>query len=100
VADFAHDFSLLSISFFILAGILSLFDLVLSLSCLVDLWRTFEFFIVWVLLRIDLWRDKLFGSLVEYDSKSLGGALVENLNGMQTQKIIVVVKAYGFKATN
>jgi hypothetical protein len=53
-----------------------------------------------VLLRIDLWRDKLFGSLVEYDSKSLGGALVENLNGMQTQKIIVVVKAYGFKATN
>jgi hypothetical protein len=37
VVGFAHDFGLLSISVFILVGILSLFDLVLSLSSLMDL---------------------------------------------------------------
>jgi hypothetical protein len=63
VASAAHRFCWLSILVFILAKILSLFALVFSplLSCgfVKNLW----ILVVWVLLGIDLWGDKLFGSL-------------------------------------
>jgi hypothetical protein len=72
VISTTQDFGWLPISVFILAEIWSLFAFVFFplLSC--EFVKNFQILVVWVLLGINLWGDKLFESLHTLVSAVLG----------------------------